>query len=76
MFLKKFNIHIRPTKYSKYSKPRVKRPLSKRPKIVHDQVSLNACQKYYRNAQAETSVILMTFIKLPFIVKIVVLSIF
>ena len=45
------------------SKPCVKRPLSKIPKIgFQDQLSLNA--------------ILLTFIKLPFVSKIFVLSIF
>ena len=48
----------------------VKWPLSKRPKIgFQDQLSLNAGQKYY-------SAILSTFIKLPFVIKIFVLSIF
>ena len=50
-----------------YSKACVKRPLSKRPKIgFQDQLSLNADQKY----------ILLTFIKLPIVIKIFVLSIF
>ena len=50
----------------------VKRPLSKRPKIgFQDQFSLNAGQKY-----GEHSVILSTFIKLPFAIKIFALSIF
>ena len=47
----------------------VKRPLSKRTKIgFQDQISLNAGQKYCR--------ILLTFMKLPFVIKIFVLSIF
>ena len=57
-----------------YSKTRVKQPLSKRPKIgFQDQSSLNAGQKYCR---MQHSAILSTFIKLPFVIKIFVLSIF
>ena len=60
-----------------YSKTCVKRPLSKRPKIGYqDQLSLNASQKYCRMLQGEHSAILMTSIKLPFVIKIFVLSIF
>ena len=56
-----------------YSKTCVKLPLSKRPKIVfQDQLSLNAGQKYCRMLQGEHSAIL----KLPFVIKIFVLSIF
>ena len=52
-------------------------PLSKRRKIgFQDQVSLNAGQKYCRMLQEEHSAILSTFIKLPFVFKIFVLSIF
>ena len=55
----------------------VKRPLSKRPKIdFQGQLSLNAGQKYCRMLQGEHSAILLTFIKLPIILKIFVLSIF
>ena len=55
----------------------VKGPLSKRPKIVfQDQLSLNAGQKYCRMLQGEHSAILLTFIELPFVIKIPVLSIF
>ena len=62
---------------SKYSKTCLKRPLSKRPHIgFQDQLSLNACQKYCRMIQGEHSAILSTFIKLPFVIKIFVLSIF
>ena len=51
-----------------YSETCVKWPLSKRPKIgFQDQLSLNAGQH---------SVILLTFIKLPFVIKIFVVSIF
>ena len=60
-----------------YSKTCVKRPLSKRQKIsFQDQLSLNAGQKYCRMFQREHSAILLTFIKLPFVIKIFVLSIF
>ena len=60
-----------------YSKACVKRPLSKRPKIsFQDKLLLNAGQKYCRMLQGEHSVILLTFIKLPFVIKIFVLSIF
>ena len=59
-----------------YSKTGVKQPLTKRPKIgFQDQLSLNAGQKYCRMLQREHSAILLTFIKLPFIIKIFVLSI-
>ena len=62
---------------SQYSKTCVKQPLSKRPKIdLQDQLSLNAGQKYCRMLQGEHSAILSTFIKLPFVIKIFVLSIF
>ena len=60
-----------------YSKTCVKQPLSKRPKIgFQDQLSLNAGQKYCRMLQGEHSAILSTFIKLPFVFKTFVLSIF
>ena len=59
-----------------YSKTFVKRPLSKRPKIsFQDQLSHNAGQKYCRMLQGEHSAILKTCIKLPFVIKIHVLSI-
>ena len=55
----------------------VKRPHSKRQKIGFQyQLSLNAGQKYCRMFQWEHSAILSTFIKLPFVIKIFVLSIF
>ena len=41
-----------------------------------DRFLLNACQKYCRMLQGEHSAILSTFIKLPFVIKILVLSIF
>ena len=63
--------------FNKYSKTCVKQPLSKRPKIIfQDQLSLNAGQKYCRILQGEHSAILLSFIKLPFVNKIFVLSIF
>ena len=59
-----------------YSKSCVKRPLSKRPKSVfQDLVSLNAGQKYRRMLQGEHFAILSTFIKHPFFIKSFVLSI-
>ena len=61
----------------KYSKTCVKRPLSKRPKIgFQNQLWLNAGQKYCRMLQGEHSAILPTFIRLPFVIKIFILSIF
>ena len=60
---------------SKYSKTCVTQPLSKRLKIgFQDQISINAGQKYCRMLQMEHSAILSTFIKLPFVIKIFVLS--
>ena len=54
----------------------LKRPLSKRPNIgFHDHLSLNAGQKYCRMLQGGHSAILSTFIRLPFVIKIFVLSI-
>ena len=65
------------SKQNDYSKTCVKRPLSKRPKIVFQgQLSLNAGQKYCRMLHLEHSAILLTFIKLPIVIKIFVLSIF
>ena len=59
-----------------YSKTCVKQPFSKRQKIgFQDQLSVNAGQKYCRMLQVEHSAILLTFIKLPFVIKIFVLSI-
>ena len=59
-----------------YSKTCLKRPLSKRPKIgFQDQLSVNAGQQFCRMLQGEHSAILSTFIKLPFVIKIFVLSI-
>ena len=62
---------------SQYSKTCVKQPISKRPKIgLQDQLSLNAGQKYCRMLHGEHSAILSTFIKLPIVIKIFVLSVF
>ena len=62
---------------TRYSKTCVKQPLSERLKIgFQDQLALNAGQKYCRMLQREHSAILLTFIKLPFVIKIFVLSIF
>ena len=49
----------------------------KRPKIgFQDRLSLNAGQKYCRMLQGENSALLFTFIKLPFVIMIFVLSMF
>ena len=57
------------------SKTCVKQPLSKRSKFdFQDQLLLNACQKHCRVLQGEHSAILLAFIKLPFVIKIFVLS--
>ena len=59
-----------------YSKTYVKGSLSKRPKIgFQDQFLLNAVQEYCRKFQGDHSAMLLTFIKLPFVIKIFVLSI-
>ena len=56
-----------------YRKTCVKLP--KRPKIgFQNQLSHNADQKYCRMLQWEHSTILLTYIKLPFVIKIFVLS--
>ena len=60
-----------------YSKTCVKRPLSKRPKIgFQDHLLLNAGQKYCRMLQGEHFAVLLSFINLPFVIKIFVLSFF
>ena len=56
---------------NKYNKTCVKGPLSKTLKI-----GFNEGQKYCRMPPLEHSAILSTFIKLPFVIKIFVLSIF
>ena len=49
----------------------------KRQKIgFQDQLLFNAGQKYCRMLQSEHSAILLTLVKLPFVIKIFVLSIF
>ena len=59
-----------------YSKTRLRRPLKKKTKIgFQDQLLLNTGQKYCRMLQGEHSAILTTFIELPFVIKIFVLSI-
>ena len=56
---------------TRYSKTHVKWPLSKRLQIgFQDQLSLNAGLKHCRMLQGEHSAILWTFIKLPFVIKI------
>ena len=73
---KRYWMHLQSRKCLSYSKTCVKWPLSKRQKIVfQDQLSLNAGQKYCRMLPLEHSAILSTFIKLPFVIKIFVLSI-
>ena len=63
--------------YFRYSKTCLKRSLKKKTKIgFQGQLSLNADQKYCRMLQGEHSAILLTFIKLPSVIKIFVLSIF
>ena len=60
-----------------YSKTCVKRPLSRRPRIgFQNQLLLNAGQKYCRMLPLEQSAILLTCIKLPFVIKTFVLSTF
>ena len=60
-----------------YSKTCLKRPLKNKTKIgFQDRLSHNAGQKYCRMFRGEHSAILLTFIKLPFLIKIFVLSIF
>ena len=60
-----------------YSKTCLKRPLKSTHKVgFQDRLSLNAGQKYCRMLQGEHSAILSAFIKLPFVIKIFVLSIF
>ena len=59
-----------------YSKTCLEQPLKKKTKIVfQDRLLLNAGQKYCRMLQGEHSAILLTFIKLPFVINIFVLSI-
>ena len=61
----------------RYSKTCLKQPLKKKTKIgFQDWLLLNAGQKYCRMLQGEHSALLSTFIKLQFVIKIFVLSIF
>ena len=55
---------------------KIKRPLKKTKIGCEDRLLLNTGQKYCRMLQGEHSAILLTFIKLPFVIKILVLSIF
>ena len=58
-------------------KPVLSSHSKRRQKIgFQDRLSLNAGQKYCRMLQGEHSAILSTFIRLPFVIKIVVSSIF
>ena len=60
-----------------YSKTCLKQPLKKKTKVgFQDPYSLYAGQKYCRMLQGEHSAILSTFMKLSFVFKTVVLSIF
>ena len=60
-----------------YSKTCLKWPLKKKTKNgFQGRLLLNAGQKYCRMLQGEHSAILLTVIKLPFIIKVFVLSIF
>ena len=62
---------------ARLSKTCVKHPLSKGPQNGFQyQLLLNAGQKYCRMLQGEHSAILSTFIKLPFVIKTFVWSIF
>ena len=63
--------------YKSNAKVYTVRPLTKTPTIgFHDQLSLNAGQKYCRMLQKEHSAILLTFLKLQFVIKIFVVSIY
>ena len=58
-------------------KPALSSHLKRKPKIgFQDRLSLNAAQKYCRMLPLEHSAILLSCIKLPIIIKIVVLSIY
>ena len=58
-------------------KPALRGHSKRRPKIIfQDRLSLNAGQKYCRMLQREHSATRLTFIELPFVIKIFVLSIF
>ena len=71
MFHIRFLVFPKTSIMRQYSKTCGKRPLSIRPKIgFQDQLSLRAGQKYCR-----MRALLSTFIKLPFVIKVFVLSI-
>ena len=73
---KKYTI-CRPEEALTTVKPVLSGHSKRKPKIgFQDQLSLNAGQKYCKMLQGEHSAILSTFIKLPFVIKIFVLSIF
>ena len=87
--LRPFHIYVKMKPYTKTKlifivfhslhtvKPDCKTATLKETKIsFQDQLSLNAGQKYCRLLQGEHFAILLTFIKLPFVIKIFVLSIF
>ena len=60
-----------------YSKTCLKRPLKMKTKTgFQHPLSINVGQKYCRMLQGEHSAKLLTFIKLPFVIKIFVLSVF
>ena len=60
-----------------YSKTCLKLPIKKKTNIgFQDRLSLNTDQKYFRMLQGEHSALLSTFIKLLFVIKLFVLSIF
>ena len=64
-------------RHTSYSETCLKRPLKKKTKNGFQvRLSLNAGQKYCRMLQGEHSAILSTCIKLPYVIKVFVLSIF
>ena len=63
--------------FSTYSKTGLKQPFKKKTKIsFQDRFSLNVGRKYCRMLQGGYSAIPLTFLKLPFVIKIFILSIF
>ena len=72
-----FKTNLFPERIRMNRKTSFKKPLKKKTKnCFSDRLSLNAGQKYCRMLQWEHSAILSTFIKLPFVIKAFVLSIF
>ena len=59
-----------------YSKTCLKRPLERAIIGLQDQLRLRAGQKYCRMLQGQHSAILSTFIKQPFVIKILFVIIF